>query len=235
VTLGAALQSAGGFGFALTAAPVLSATVGPRASVSALSLLGIAIAGMTLAAERRRPSVLVRPAVVLLAWAVPGMALGVLALEGLGTRTLKVAVAVAILAAVASQAFASRRKGAAPPRHDGRVAAAAGLTAGALTTSVGMNGPPLVLYLLRGPAQPGQVRDTLAALFLATSLLAVAALAVAASFVPPAETAVLAVAAVAGQVLGSRLFRRLDGDRWQQAVLAALAVLALVSLGLALL
>lgn len=235
MTLGAALQSAGGFGFALTAAPVLTATVGPRASVSALSLLGLAIAGMTLAGERRRPCVLVRPAVVLLAWAVPGMALGVLALEGLGTRTLKVAVALAILGAVAAQALTSRRQATGPSRHEDAAAAAAGLTAGALTTSVGMNGPPLVLYLLRGPATPGQVRDTMAALFVATSVLAVAALAVAGSFDPPAETAGLFAAVIVGQVVGARVFRHLAGDRFQQVVLAAIAVLALVSLALALL
>jgi uncharacterized membrane protein YfcA len=235
VTLGAALQSAGGFGFALTAAPVLTATVGPRASVSALSLLGLVIAGMTIAGERRRPAVLVRPAAVLLAWALPGMALGVLALEGLGTRTLKVAVALAILGAVAAQAITSRRRGAPPPRHDAAAAAAAGVTAGALTTSVGMNGPPLVLYLLRTPATPGQVRDTMAALFLATSLLAVGVLAVAGSFDPPGETAGLFAAVIVGQLVGARVFRQLAGDRFQQIVLAAIAVLALVSLGLALL
>jgi uncharacterized membrane protein YfcA len=77
VAAGAVLQSAFGFGFALTAAPALAATVGPRPAVSALAILGLVVSVMTLAGERRRPQVLVGSAAVLVAFAIPGVGLGV--------------------------------------------------------------------------------------------------------------------------------------------------------------
>ena len=207
--------------------------MGPRASVSALSLLGLVIAGMVLAGERRRPQILARPALTLLAWAVPGMVIGVVALDRLPTRALKVAVAVVILAAIASQALRDRQAAAPTGPAGAAGAGAAGLTAGALTTSVGMNGPPLLLYLMRLSDDPGRIRDTMASLFLATSLLAVVALALGGTFEPPGETVGLVFATLAGQVVGARVFARLHPERWERLVLAALAVLAVVSLVLA--
>ncbi len=43
--LGATLQSATGFGFALLAAPLLAATFGPRPAASALVVLALVVTG----------------------------------------------------------------------------------------------------------------------------------------------------------------------------------------------
>ncbi len=68
--VGAALQSATGFGFALVSAPILFALLGPRAAVTAGVVIGVLLNSLTLATERRRPQVLVREAVALVAWSL---------------------------------------------------------------------------------------------------------------------------------------------------------------------
>ncbi len=128
VLAGAALQSATGFGFALVAAPILFALLGPQEAVSAGVLLALLLNGLTLATERRRPAVLWRDAVVLVAWSLPGLALGALALRELPERPLSVLVALAVLAALGlrvrsrsrSRSSARRRaRGAGTPRSPG--------------------------------------------------------------------------------------------------------------------
>ena len=99
--VGAALQSATGFGFALVSAPILFALLGPREAVTAGVVVGVLLNGLTLATERRRPQVLVREAVALVAWSLPGIGLGVLALREVPERPLSVLVALAVLAGLA--------------------------------------------------------------------------------------------------------------------------------------
>ncbi|MGH2839478.1 MAG: TSUP family transporter, partial [Solirubrobacteraceae bacterium] len=79
VFLGASLQSATGFGFALVAAPIMFAAFGPQAAVTAGVLLGVEIGLLTLATEGRVPRVLRGDALALVAWSLPGIALGAIA------------------------------------------------------------------------------------------------------------------------------------------------------------
>ena len=51
-----------------------------------------------------------------------------------------------------------------------------GLAAGTLATTVGVNGPPMVMYLLRTGADQHQIRDTMSATFLLYTPLVIAAL-----------------------------------------------------------
>nr|MBA3328884.1 sulfite exporter TauE/SafE family protein [Solirubrobacterales bacterium] len=76
VFIGAGLQSATGFGFALVSAPLLFAVLGPKPAVSAAIVLGLEVNLLTLASERRVPAVLHGEAARLVAWAVPGLAVG---------------------------------------------------------------------------------------------------------------------------------------------------------------
>src|SRR5205085_840073 len=99
--VGAALQSATGFGFALVSAPVLFALLGPREAVTAGVVVAILLNSLTLATERRRPEVLVRDAVALVAWSLPGIVVGVLALRHVPRQPLSVVVALAVLAGLA--------------------------------------------------------------------------------------------------------------------------------------
>ncbi len=102
--------------------------------------------------------------------AVPGLALGALALELLSKPALQVAVGAAVVAAAAWQMHhRARRVGV--PGAGGRPAAwAAGLVSGTLTTSISVSGPPVVLWLEAQGMKPGPFRATLAASFLALNV-----------------------------------------------------------------
>ena len=77
VVVGAALQSATGFGFAVLAAPLMFAALEPREAIGLLLLLGMEIGVLTLATEGRRPRPDVPASARILAWSVPGAVLGV--------------------------------------------------------------------------------------------------------------------------------------------------------------
>ena len=245
VGAGAVLQSATGFGFAIVAAPALVALVGPEANVGALSVLALVINGLALAGERRRPRPAPGDAAALVAWALPGLAIGALALATLPERALEAAVGAAVLGALAVR-VATRAGG--PARRAERTAsrsilrrrtrlgrrplrAAAGLVSGSLATSTGLSGPPLVLFLTGRPLDAEQVRDTLALVFLAQGALGLAALAFFDSLALPEGMALLAVAAVAGQVAGRRAFAALRAaDRFEPVLLGVLALAGLAAL-----
>ncbi len=233
VFVGAALQSATGFGFSLVAAPILFAVLGPQEAVSASVLLGLLLNGLTLATERRRPVVLGRDAWRLVAWSVPGLGLGALALRELPEEPLSALVGLAVLAGLAVRLRGGRRvsargSGAVAPRpwH----APVAGVTSGALATANSVSGPPLAFYLLARDATPAAFRDTMAAVFIAQSVLALPVLLVAAAFTLPGAVWALLGAALAGQVAGRRAFAWLEGERYERAVLAVLVLSALAAL-----
>jgi uncharacterized membrane protein YfcA len=231
VFAGAVLQSATGFGFALLAAPLLFAIYGPQEAVTAGVLLGLELNLLTLAGEGRVPRVLRRDAAALVGWSLPGLVLGAVALRELPDHVLSVLVALAVVAALVLR-LRGRGRGRRPraaalrPWH----AAVAGASSGALATSTSLSGPPLVFFLLARGAAPEQMRDTLAAVFVALSVVGAPVLVATGTFAVPAGIGVLLVAGAAGQLLGRRAFAWLGGERYEAAVLAMLAATALVAL-----
>jgi uncharacterized protein len=227
VALGGTVQSGTGFGFALIAAPVLTALFDPRASVTTLALLGPIVAVMTLTAERRPLRVLRRPTVLLTLWSLPGMAAGALVLRHAPSDLLRVLVAMAVLVAVwvtarVQPVVAAEQRGAGE-------GALAGALSGAMATSTGLNGPPLVLHLLRRGAEPDEMRDTLAAFFLVAALLTVVALVVAGTFRVAPGLGFLMAGTALGQLVGRRVFERIHAHH-RAVTLGVLVVSALVAL-----
>ena len=219
VLIGALLQSATGTGFAQLAAPALTAVYDPQTSVATLAILGPIVSGLTLG-EVRKPQVLGRTAVILTLASVPGMIVGVLVLRHTPVDALRILVAVAVLAGVAATARGAVIRGS---------AAGPGFLSGVLATSTGLSGPPMVLYLLGHRARPAEVRDTLAAVFLATGFLTILALAVAGLLDPVGHLLLFVGVTVIGQVSGRFVFARL-GDRHRAATLGVLVLCALVAL-----
>jgi len=237
--LGATLQSATGFGFALLSAPLLVAVLGPRTAVSTMVVLSLAVNVLTIAGERRRPDVLVGEALALVAWTLPGLVLGVVALRALPARALEVLVAIVVLAAVGlrlrlragpgPRVRASPPPRAAPAPPAGRTAAA-GLASGALSTSTGVGGPVIVVHLLGRGLAPPALRDTLAAVFLGGGVLSLGVLLASRTFDLPPALPLLLAATVAGHLVGRRAFAALGEATYERAVLALLAVTALAAL-----
>lgn len=234
VLAGATLASATGFGFSLLAAPLLFAILGPRHAVGAMLVLGIAVNGMILAAENRRPRPLRRTTAVVLAGAVPGAFLGAIVLRSLPAVALQLVLSAAVLATVLAQRRALPAERAAAG-HGLRVAPLAGFAAGALTTATSTNGPPLIVHLLGRGHEPGEVRDTLTLCFLCLSPIGVAALwATGTTNALPGGglLAALLPAAVVGQLAGRRAFARLAAGGGYERVLTAVLLVS-VAVGLA--
>jgi uncharacterized protein len=211
VAAGGLVQSATGFGFALVAAPLVTAAFGPVEAVPTVTVVSLVVSALTLAGEGRRPAVLGRSALLLIAAGVPGMALGAVVLAQAPEDVLKVAVAVVVtVSAVAVTRTPRARSQDDAPVHSG---VGAGLLAGLLATTSGVNGPPLLIHLRRAGAGAMEMRDTLAVIFLASGVLTVAILAVGDTLEVPGSIPLLVAAAAVGQGLGRLAFAALEGHR----------------------
>ena len=98
--MAAVVQAATGLGFALVLGPAVFALLEPESAIVAITVLGLALNGLVLFAERRRPQVAWAEVGQILAAAVPGAVCGVLVLRALPKATLQIAVGLAVLAAV---------------------------------------------------------------------------------------------------------------------------------------
>lgn len=227
---GACVQSASGIGFALVLGPVLFAVAGPAEAVGMLLALGLLLNVLVLAAERRPREVRGDDLAPMLGAAVPGLVAGALLLDALGDEVLQVAVGVGVLVAVA---LAVRRQGRRRADAGRWTAWPVGALAGTLTTATSVNGPPLLLWLQARGARPAQVRDTLAAAFLALNLggaVAVLALSDEARSLDLALPAGLVPLVVAGHALGRMAFARLSAEAFRALGLALAAIAASASL-----
>ncbi len=200
--------------------------LGPRATVSAIVVLAMLIAVLTLAGERRRPRPDLREAGWLVAWTLPGLVAGAFLLRVVPERAFEVLVGLAVLAAVGL-----RLRTPPPPRpwSHPRTAVTA-LTSGVMSTSTGIGGPPLVFHLLGRGMTRVPMRDTLTVVWLAGGTLTVSVLLATGAFALPAEMPLLAAATLAGYVAGRRIFAGLYGERYERVVLGALAVTAVIAL-----
>jgi uncharacterized protein len=213
--VGAAVQSATGFGFALVLSPALFAVMEPAEAVTVLLALGAALNLLVLveghdARWSRLPPLLLP--------ALPGLVLGAVILAALSREPLQIGVGVAVIAAALWQ-LAHRAAAARVP------APVAGFASGVLTTSISISGPPLVLWLEAQALSPAEFRATLSAAFLALNLAGWAVLGVAGEATADiGELALLLALVIAGYALGAVAFRRLDHERFYRIVLALVIV-----------
>jgi uncharacterized protein len=219
---GAFVQSAAGMGFALVLSPVLFAVMDPEEAVTTVLLLGAVLCALVLFESRR---VGTHGLGRLMLPAAPGLAVGVVVLVALSKEALQIGVGAVVVAAAVWQLW----KGAAALRLH---AAVAGFTSGVLTTTLGVNGPPLALWLESERVRPAVFRATLAAAFL---ILDVAGIALIVSkegvdTVDPGQLAALLACVLAGYGLGAAGFRRLDAERFSVVVLSIVICTGLASI-----
>lgn len=232
--LGAGIQSATGFGFVLILGPAMFAVLDPAAALTTMLCLAAALNLLVLFTERRPRQIRHRDLAAILLAAVPGMLAGALILDGISKPALQMVVGIAILGAAALQLrFGDARRAKAAGPHSHAETAVTGLVTGALTTTTGTNGPPMVIWLQRAGATPAQIRDTLAGAFLVLSAAGAAVLAVTLDEPQQLELDVvgpLLAVVVAGQILGRLAFERLDHARFRQAGLALVLVAGIASI-----
>jgi uncharacterized protein len=219
---GASIQAATGFGFALVLSPALFAVLEPTEAVATLLALGFALSLLVLIEDGGHADWR-RIAPMLLA-ALPGLVAGLVLLAALSKEALQIAVGLAVILAGALQL--SRRRAGAGGRQRAELPEAAGWGAGflsgALTTSISVSGPPIVLWLEAHGIGPSEFRASLAASFLALNLTGWAML-IAAEGSPSVDAGVVAPllgVVVVGYALGTLAFRRLGSERFFAIALA---------------
>jgi uncharacterized membrane protein YfcA len=208
--VGAAVQSASGFGFALVLSPALFAVMDPAEAVTVLLALGAALNVLVLL-ERHDARWSRLPPLILPA--LPGLALGAVVLTALSREPLQIGVGLAVIAAGLWQLRDHEAVARVP-------AAVAGFLSGLLTTSISISGPPLVLWLEAQALPPAEFRATLAAAFLALNIAGWAVLGIAGDATADlGELVVLLGLVLAGYALGTFAFRRLHHERFYRVVL----------------
>jgi uncharacterized membrane protein YfcA len=233
VLVGMSVQGAIGFGFGLVAAPAAFAAYSASEAVLLIQAFGTAISGLVLFAEGRRADVATRATATLVIAGIPGMVAGVFVLNAVDKQPLQLALGVMILIAVVVQ-YAATRAGPAEEHRAPALEAGSGLVAGVLSTSVSVNGPPIVLLFSHLGLRGSRLRDTLSASLLAFAIGAIAAVLIGSGISgdPPGAAVLIAcvVALLAGHRFGAAVFRRLDDATHQNAALAAVAVAGVFSI-----
>ncbi|MEM1344381.1 MAG: sulfite exporter TauE/SafE family protein [Pseudomonadota bacterium] len=229
--IGGLVRGYSGFGFAMSAVPLLSIGISPALAVPAVLLHELAIGLCSLRAERavaRSPVLRILGLGTLI-----GTPLGLTLLAAMPEQPMRIAIALTLLVSVAAiWGAGGHRLGL------GRgVLGAAGVVSGLLNGATAMSGPPAVLVLLASPLAAAEVRGVLI-YFIALS----AALAVVLSLatgLQNAETLTIAALMTPGVVLGAlsgvAAFRFLPHAHYRTiALLVLLAIALLVLLAIAL-
>ena len=216
--LAAACQSLTAFGFALVTVPLLALAWEVKPAVVTSTVLGTLILLPLLYEVRGR--VPVGRVMPILIGSMAGIPLGVLILERIDVIALEIVVAgvviVGSLLIYLSPEFSLRR----PPVP---LSLVVGGLSGVLRAATSMGGPPVILYALTLEREVERFRATLLAVFLPTSLVTIAALAIAGRVT--GDVLLVSVVAQPAVVLGS-----LTG-RWARARVSE-PVFRLVVLGL---
>jgi uncharacterized protein len=230
--LGALVQSATGFGFALVLSPALFAVLDPYEAVTTMLLLGPPL-NLLVLADSGRGSAQWRVLAPMLAAAIPGLALGVVALELLSKSTLQVLVGAAVVCVAGWQ---MRRRGISGSRRRPpdtvRGAGVAGVLSGVLTTSISVSGPPVVIWLEELGLRPAEFRASLAASFLFMNIAGGIAVVIAGGTgsVRLDVLAPLLVLVLVGHALGLLAFRRIPGSAFSLVALALVMCAGVASL-----
>lgn len=223
------VQATAGLGFGLILSPVLLAVLAPEEAIVTVMALGIELNLLVLLAERRRPRVAWGEVGPIVAAVVPGSVCGLLVLRAVPKPGLQIGVGLAVIAAGLLH-LQARSTAATPGTMPLRLAL--GFATGVLALSIGVNGPPLALWLSRRGLEPSEVRDSLCAIFLGTAIIGAVVL------VPVLDQKNLDLrllatafgAVLAGHALGSRSFKRLDPEHFELLLHAVIIATGTVSL-----
>ena len=224
VSLAATAQAVSGFGFALIGTPLVAVLAGPKEAVVGLTMIGVLLVAQLYVRGRGHVD---RPTVgVVTVSAILGMPLGLLVLVRADDRVLTFVIAIAVIG------FSLLLwRGARLPA--GRATdAAAGFTAGILSTSTGTSGPPIVIALSAKRLEAAVFRATISAIFLVQGSAALVAFAIGGRITRDAAAVALAglPGVIVGSIVGERGFRRLDTPTFRRVVLGMLFLSGLVAL-----
>ncbi|MDR7868208.1 MAG: sulfite exporter TauE/SafE family protein [Sporomusaceae bacterium] len=212
VLLAATLQAVTGFGFAITATPLLLLLYNSREAIQISIYLSFFIAVILLPRIRQKIDYgLFRR---LVAGSIPGVPLGLWIYLFINLDSLKVIISGIILGVTIFSLYgqykkrAGKNNNAIRQKHNSRWELAAGIISGILAASIGMPGVPLALYFIANNTDKEVARSTTLAFFGIVYTVTFVAQAVTGSVEADAIFATLMLAPVtaAGVFLGHSIF-----------------------------
>lgn len=209
-----------GFGFGMVSAPPLLALYDPPMVVSIIVYVSLLTSLLIVV---RQPHLVDRPLVgKLLPVAALGQVLGVVILTQVNANLLKAAVGGIVLVWALLLLRGLRLKGGTSLL----AISSAGAASGALTTSTGLSGPPVILLFTAREMERDLFRVTISAYFFGMGIIAMIVLAIGGAVAQKELVTSLALipAALLGTVVGSRLSRHLTAARFRQLTLALLLI-----------
>ena len=211
-------QVLAGFGFALLAMPIMTIALPVDRSLVIVTLLSSVTTIVQAFLLRRHTDRVLTRRLVLASFA--GMPLGLVVLNVVDDRPLRIALGVSVLVATAMLARQVSLAHVGPGLDLG-----AGFLSGVLNTSLGTNGPPIVFDLQSRGLDPDRFRATIQTVFAAGNLLAVPLFVANGKVTSDGLTgAAIAVPAwLAGLALGLPARRHVAGPRFRVLVLTLLA------------
>ncbi len=219
-------QTVAGFGFALIVVPAFVAVLDVRDAIVLTTLVGIINNGVLAFTTRRHvPWGTVTP---MLLGAAAGMPVGLAVLLLAPADAIRISVGVATIVIAGALARGLRFRDASVV-----AAATAGGISGLLNTSVGINGPPVALYLQGRELPHGEFRGALAVFFVVSNVIAIAIFVV--SMIITSTALALWAAAVpavgVGSFVGHRLVHRVNPVVFRRLVYVLLLASALSAIG----
>ena len=228
VLIAAIVQLTAGFGFSLTAVPLMVLFTETRTASMLAGSLSLITSGFQ--AWHGRAAINWPSARRLCLSAAIGMPIGLIVFQVASERGMRVFLGVSTLAMVALLA-----RGLDLSDHGGGVDWVAGAAAGVLTTSLSTNGPPLVLVLQGRRLPPEVFRATITTVFTVTGVVSLAARGALGGFDRPVliGLAIAPLPMATGMFLGFRLRRHVDGERFNRMVLGLLLLAGLSAIAAA--
>ncbi|XXJ19772.1 sulfite exporter TauE/SafE family protein [Desulfovibrio caledoniensis] len=226
VLAAAFLQGLTGFGFGLIALPLLGFFLDIKTSVPLMILLAVIIS--IYLSLRLRKSIDLKNAFTLLAASLAGIPLGVYALKQIPTRGLSLCVGV-IMVVFTSYQFLARPE----PRSFGkRLTVLAGFCSGVLGGSLGVGGPPVIVYTALQPWTKDRAKATLACFFALSGVAVIATQAVSGMITDEVLHlyGLSLPALLAGIFLGTKAYDRLSDNGYRQLAMALVFLLGCMML-----
>jgi uncharacterized membrane protein YfcA len=208
-----------GFGFALLAMPLMTFAVPVEQAVVVVALLAIFSTSWQAVAHRRHTRWPLARRLALASFA--GMPIGLVALNVVDDRALRIVLGAAVLVATAVLARDLTLEHVGPTLDH-----AMGFVSGLANTSIGTNGPPLVFDLQSRRLDPNEFRGTIAVVFALGNVFSLTLFVLDGKVTTDALTAAAVAfpAWILGSVVGRALQPRVAPAHFRRLVLSLLVV-----------
>ena len=216
VLCAAVMRAFTGFGFALTAVPVLSLFLVPTDAVVLVALLTLITSLLTYRAWWGRFSL--RDGLPMVGGSIMGTGVGVIFLTQLSLAQFQLWIGLIVIVLCL---FLSRYR---PKSHLGgpAIAAGTGAVSGLMNGAFAIPGPPVIVYAMACIPEPANSRGFLMAFFMISSLISLITFTASGlvTLVPFSLLLLLMPAMFVGDRLGTWLFARIGGQAYRPVALA---------------